>query len=490
LVSDKVNAIISLLAMACVSLLTGCGKSITESNSDSTSVARDPIPLPVDFEFDKIIERDTLIAIIDNSSTSFFVYKGQPMGFEYELLKLLSDDFGVNLKLIQTTSIDKAFRMLNTGVGDIIAYSLTVTSERKKIVKFTRNQYTTRQVLIQRKPENWPQMKLHEIEAQLIRNQVDLIGKQVHVRNSSSFLYRLIHLSEEIGGEILIVEESEEADTEALIRRVAVGEIDYTIADEDVALINAAYYPILDVKTPVSFPQRIAWAIRKNSSQLEEQINNWLMRLQREPTYNLLYEKYFENPRVALIRATSDYSTIHGGSISEYDALIKQWADSLKWDWKLLASQIFQESRFDPRAVSWAGAKGLMQLMDNTARQYNVRNQFDPRQSIRGGVRYLIYLDKFWSDYISDPNEKLKFILASYNVGLGHVIDARKLAQKYGRDPSIWDDNVAYYLLHKSDPRFYKDPVVESGYCKGEEPVLYVTEILYRYGIYQQLVSS
>jgi membrane-bound lytic murein transglycosylase F len=131
-----------------------------------------------------------------------------------------------------------------------------------------------------------------------------------------------------------------------------------------------------------------------------------------------------------------------------------------------------------------------MQLMDNTARRYNVRNQFDPRQSIRGGVRYLIYLDKFWSDYISDPNEKLKFILASYNVGLGHVIDARKLAQKYGRDPSIWDDNVAYYLLHKSDPRFYKDPVVESGYCKGEEPVLYVTEILYRYGIYQQLVSS
>jgi len=468
----------------------GCGKSVSESSIDSTGVVKDPIPEPVDLDLDKIIERDTLIAIIDNSSTSFFIYKGQPMGFEYELLKLLSKELGVNLRLIQTTSIEGAFRMLNKGEGDIIAYNLTVTTERKKIVKFTKSQYTTRQVLVQRKPENWRSMKLHEIDAQLIRNQVDLIGKEVYVRNSSSYLHRLEHLSEEIGGEILIIEESEDADTEALIRRVASGDIDYTIADEDVALINTAYYPNLDVETPVSFPQRIAWAIRKNANELESRIDNWLTELQREPTYNVIYKKYFENPRVALLRARSDYSSIQGGHISEYDDLIKQWADSIGWDWKLLASQIYQESKFDPQAVSWAGAKGLMQLVDGTASEYGVRNPFNPAQSIRAGVRYLMFIDRFWSRYISDPEEKIKFVLASYNVGLGHVIDAQRLARKYGDKVDTWDNNVAYYLLHKSNPKYYKDEVVESGYCKGEEPVTYVNEILTRYTIYQQLVSS
>ena len=185
-----------IILLSIVSLLFsgGCGKSVSESSIDSTGVAKDPIPEPVDLDLDKIIERDTLIAIIDNSSTSFFIYKGQPMGFEYELLKLLSKELGVNLRLIQTTSIEGAFRMLNKGEGDIIAYNLTVTTERKKIVKFTKSQYTTRQVLVQRKPENWRSMKLHEIDAQLIRNQVELIGKEVYVRNSSSYLHRLEHL--------------------------------------------------------------------------------------------------------------------------------------------------------------------------------------------------------------------------------------------------------------------------------------------------------
>jgi membrane-bound lytic murein transglycosylase F len=268
------------------------------------------------------------------------------------------------------------------------------------------------------------------------------------------------------------------------------GEIDYTIADEEVALVNAAYYSIIDIKTPVSFPQRIAWAVRQNSVKLEEEINRWLRDLQLEPTFNLIYNKYFKNPRVALARAKSDYSTIRGGKISAYDDLIRQWADTIGWDWKLLASQIYQESKFNPAAVSWAGAKGLMQLVPVTAKEQKVRNVFDPEQSIRGGVRHLMFLDKNWSDYISNKEERIKFVLASYNVGLTHVTDARKLAEKYGKNPDAWDDNVENYLLRKSNPRFYKDPVVEAGYCRGEEPVQYVNEILNRYSIYKQLLAG
>lgn len=483
---------LAFISLFCISIFPfqGCKQATKESEADSLMVKKTPLPDPVEFDLDKILARDTLRAIVDNSSTSFFIYKGQPMGFEYELLGLLSKNLGVNLKLLTTPSIDEAFRMLNTGDGDIIAYNLSITAERKKIVKFTQSYYTSRQVLVQRKPDNWRQMKLHEIEDQLIRNQVDLINKEVTVRRGSSFVERLQNLSEEIGGDIKIVEASEEDDTESLIRKVATGEIKYTIADDDIALVNASYYPNIDIGTPVSFPQRIAWAVRSNSDSLLNAINRWLSVVTKEPTFNVTYNKYFRNHRMALIRATSDYSSIQGGQISDYDDLIKQWADSLGWDWKLLASQIYQESKFNPRAESWAGALGLMQLVPETGHQYGAKNLFSPVQSIKAGVRYLRYLEKVWSPTITDPTERIKFVLASYNVGLGHVIDARNLAQKYGKDPTVWDYNVAYYLLHKSNPQYYKDPVVEWGYCKGEEPIEYVNEILNRYDIYKQLLAS
>lgn len=481
---------IILLFLVLIYPFRGCKQATKESEVDSTLVQKAPLPPPIEFDLDKIKARDTIRAIVDNSSTSFFIYKGRPMGFEYELLVSLAKNLGVTLKLLTTPSIDEAFKMLNRGDGDIIAYNLSVTAERKKIVKFTRSYYTSRQVLIQKKPDNWRKMKLHEIEDQLIRNQVDLINKEVTVRSGSSFIERLQHLSEEIGGQIQIVEASEDEDTESLIRKVATGEIKYTIADDDIALVNASYYPNIDVKTPVSFPQRIAWAVRLNADSLLNAINSWLAIVTKEPTFNYTYNKYFRNHRMALIRATSDYSSIQGGRISNYDDMIKQWADSLGWDWKLLASQVYQESKFNPRAESWAGAQGLMQLVPETGRQYGAKNLFDPSQSIKAGVRYLKYLDKVWTASVTDPNERIKFVLASYNVGLGHVIDARNLARKYGKDPTVWDYNVAYYLLHKSNPQYYKDPVVESGYCKGEEPIEYVNEIMERYDIYKQLLSS
>ena len=180
----------------------------------------------------------------------------------------------------------------------------------------------------------------------------------------------------------------------------------------------------------------------------------------------------------------SDYSSLGGNKISRYDELIKTGAQKLGWDWRLLAAIIYRESKFVSNDESWAGARGLMQLMPETARRFGATNPDDPRQSIRAGVNYLRHLDKIWAKKISDPGERLKFVLASYNAGLSHIMDARKLAKKHGRDPAVWDD-VEFYLLKKSYRAFYRDPVVTAGYCKCEEPVNYVKNVLQTFDEYK-----
>src|SRR5690606_36819661 len=171
------------------------------------------------------------------------------------------------------------------------------------------------------------------------------------------------HLSEEIGGDIDIIRDTASLESESLIRKVAHGEIEYTIADQMLARVNASYYPDLDINTPVSVAQQVAWATRMNSPQLLEAINDWLVGIKKEATFMVIYNRYFKSPRTSAVRMRSEYSSMGGNMLSPFDSLIRQGANTLGWDWRLLASLIYQESRFLPNGESWAGAKGLMQLM-------------------------------------------------------------------------------------------------------------------------------
>ncbi|MDQ2657720.1 MAG: transporter substrate-binding domain-containing protein [Bacteroidota bacterium] len=444
----------------------------------------------VDLDLEAIVKRGYINALVDNNSVSYFIYKGEPMGYEYELLNLFAKHLNVDLKIKVTSGIDRAIDQLNKGEGDIIAFPLTVTKERKKYMAFTRSHFNSHQVLVQRKPANWRQMTLDAINDSLIRNPVDLVGKHVHVLAGSGFETRLKHLSEEIGGDVIIEPDTASFESESLIRKVAMGEIDYTIADQMMARVNASYYPNIDISTPISVAQQVAWAARKNSPQLLEAINEWLIGIKKEATFMVIYNRYFKSPRTSLVRMKSDYSSMGGNMLSPFDSLIRQGADTLGWDWRLLASLIYQESRYLPKGESWAGAKGLMQLMPRTANEFGAFDLEDPRQSIRAGVGYLNFLQRYWTNKVPDKNERLKFILASYNVGLSHVVDARRLAEKYGKDPHRWFDNVEFYLSQKSEPEFYRDPIVTAGYCKCEEPINYVRDILDRYEEYKIHIAS
>ena len=472
-------------------LLNSCTQrqKITEENIDSEQLYQLEIPDPVDFDLDQILKRGSIKALMDNTSATYFLYKGEPMGFEYELADRFAKFLGVDLEVEIVKDFEEILIKLNKGEGDVVCHNLTVTRDRQKLVNFSDYQYLVRQVLVQRKPEGWRDLKAHEIENALLRNQVELIGKKVHVRRNSSYVERLRNLSNEIGGDIIIEEQLGDIDTESIINMVVDGEIEYTIADEDIALLNATYYPILDVKTPVSFPQQIAWACRKNAPKLLDTINIWLKEIKTTPDHNYIYQKYFLSSKDYLQRASSDYSSISGGKISPYDDLIRKYAGMYDRDWRILAAIIFQESRFNPKEVSWAGAIGLMQVRPRTGEQYGVTDLTDPEQNIKAGTSHLYWLWDYWEEEISDVEETLKFVLGSYNVGHGHIRDAMRLAEKYGKDPRKWDDNVAFYLQLKSKPKYYNDPVVQFGYCRGDEPVNYVKHIYYHYEHYKAFIE-
>ncbi len=443
----------------------------------------------VTIDLTEIRERGFLQAIVDNNSISYFIYRGQSMGYEYELLQSLTKHLNIDLKIKVISGIEQAIDLLNKGEGDLIAFPLTITKERTAYLSFTDAQFNTCQVLVQKKPANWRRMPPSRIERMMIRNPVDLIGKKVYVMNESSFKERLENLSQEIGGEIIIEEDSATAETESLIEKVAKGEIHLTVTDQTLGMVNSIYFPDLDVNTVLSLPQQIAWAVRKNSPELQAAVNSWLASLKQNGRFKTLYNKYFNNPRSSQIRISSVYSSLGGSKLSPYDEEIKREAKNLGWDWRLLASIIYQESNFRPNAESWAGAVGLMQLMPATALEFGAIDRTNPHQSLKAGVRYLKYLDKLWSKYVKDPGERTKFVLASYNAGLSHIIDSRNLAKKYGKDPAKWDD-VEFFLQQKSNPKFYRDPVAVAGYCKCEEPVNYVRDILARYEEYKILIAA
>lgn len=471
--------------VAALLFLGACRKSSQSINGQK----EDRSKATAEIDLDQIKKRGYLTALMDNSSTGLFIYRGKTMGYEYELLKRFCDELGVELRIDINQNLQDGFEKLNSGAGDIMAYNLTVTKERKKRISFSHYHNQQHLVLIQRKPAKWRELKYHEIEAQLLRNPIDLIGKEVVVRPHSSYYDRLVNLSDEIGGDIIITPGDPQFETEQLIKQVSDGTIDFTVAEWNVAQVNSTYYRNIDIKTAISFPQQIAWGVRKNAPSLLEALNSWILKMRKTTDYYVIYDKYFKSSKASLARSRSDYFTIGGGHISPYDSLIKQAAKELNWDWRLLAAQIFQESKFNRKAKSWAGAIGLMQVLPRTAKEYGISDLTNPTQNIEAGMKHLLWLQELWRKDIEDPDEQLRFMLASYNVGRGHVLDAMRLTKKYGGNSQKWGE-VKDFLLKKSYSKYYNDPVVQFGYCRGFEPVNYVEDILENYATYKAILLS
>ncbi len=446
-------------------------------------------PEPFKRDLKEVKEDGVLKVLVTYSSTSYFLYRGQPMGFEYELLKRLAKHLDLKLDIVIAKNIDKQFEILNSGKVDLIAHGITITKDRKEKVSFTDYLYLVKQVLVQKKPDDWRKISWSNLQKQIIHDPIELIGDTVSVRHKSSYFYRLKNLSDEIGGEIIIDTLAGNLSTNEIIEMVVDSKIKYTVADDNLAKVNASYFPVLNIDVPISFSQRVAWAVRDNSPDLLKAINEWVKYERKHADYYVIYNKYFKNKRKFRSRVESEYYSLNENNISKYDDIIIKHAEKIGWDWRLLASQIYQESRFELNAKSWAGAKGLMQLMPLTAEELGVKNITDPNENIAGGTRYLKTLYNRFTE-IDDSLNRIKFTMAAYNCGYYHVKDAQRLAKENDLDTIVWEDNVEKMLLALSYPRNYNKPFVKYGYVRGIEPVKYVKQIFSRHQHYQRFIDK
>ena len=452
------TSFIHIAISAALIALTACGSNHAKQDNEDKHVSIVP---------------DTLHAATLYGPTSYFNYRGQQMGFDYENLKRFADDEGMVLDLKVASSLQSLLRMVSEGEADLAAYPVPSIEEYNKIVKHCGHKEVTWQVLVQPAGKN------------RISDVTELVGKTVYVEQDSKYHYRLNNLNKELGGGIDIVPISRDSlITEDLIEMVDHGEIPLTVVDSDIAELNKSYYPRLDIDMKISLDQYASWAVRNDCDSLAARLDRWEKRRDNSETLRAIYKKYFEisknsapyeDPALAF-----GLKIRKGGSISPYDNLFKRHSSVAGYDWRLLAAIGFNESRFDNNVESWAGARGIMQLMPSTAKAVGIKPESisNPDANILGAARLLKKLDAALAPKVPDPEERMRFVIASYNCGLGHIFDAIELASKHGIKPEVWLGNVSEAALMKSRPLYYNDPVVKNGYFRGRETTEFVERVM------------
>jgi membrane-bound lytic murein transglycosylase F len=425
------------------------------------------------FDFQQIIERKELNVLTLPGSMSYFIYKGEPKGYEYELLSDFAESYNLQINIKLADNETRLAKMLEAGEGDLIAYNIPITNEGKKHLIYCGRKIVNEQVLVQRANRN----------DTILKDLADLIGKEVRLIHNSKYYQRMIDLNDELGGGIQIqVIDKDTITTEDLIEMVSQGKIPYTVSDIDLAKLNKSYFRNINISLVVGHPQPASWAVRKTMPGLAEAVNQWFEKNENDLKLAQINKKYFEISKV--FNGTNP--VLKKGQISPFDKFFKKYAAQYGFDWQLLASISFQESNFLPNRASWKGASGLMGLMPRTAQALGVSSNellYDPEQNIKAACKLLVKLDKyFWS--IKNKEERIKYILGAYNAGQAHVLDAQALAGKYGKDPKNWED-VKLYLLLKSQPEYYNDPICRVGYLRGKETVNYVSNVLRRWEYYK-----
>lgn len=459
-------------------------KPSTDKLKNSTQTDHIDTTKPAGWRMDSIRQRGRLIAITHNNTTGYFIYKGLPMGMHYDMLKSLCKELNVELELIVEDDLEKGLNLLNSGKADILAADLTFTKPRSDYINFTHPIGYNKQVIVQRKKGYGKKAK----KGVFLKRVLDLDKKKIYVQKGTIFVSELKHVEQITGSTFEIIEDSIRTQEE-LVLMVSAGQIDYTACDARVAMANQAFVGNLDYHLALTIDQKLCWAITPQADSLKIITNKWLDTYTKGRRFAYLNKKYFKTNHSSFYTDKKNLPS-RGGQLSPYDKIIKKHALELGWDWRLLASMIYQESRFNPNTVSWAGAQGLMQLMPNTAKRFNLEKPFDPDKNIAAGVGFLKWIEKQLDDAGMAEEEKIKFMLASYNVGFGHVSDARKLAKKYGKDDNTWSENTDTFMILKANPKYYHDPIVKYGYCRGNEPYNYVRSIINRYEDYKNLVKE
>lgn len=397
-----------------------------------------------------ITQAGKLTVLTENSTLSFFEFKGKRMGFEYEILDTFCKAHGLKLEVKVLEKIEDYETLLKKGEGDIVAANLPVELKQDDHFSYSLPYYQTYQVLVQRKSDS------------LLREPAYLSKETVYVRKHSAYEKRLKALEQEVGKEINVRYQRNLPLAEDLIEEVASGRINFTLAHENQARVAKDKHPNLDIDTRISFEQRIAFAMRPRSKVLKEKMDAFLKQYITSDAFTQLKKKYFDY----IVTDNAEIRLTPRGALSPFDAIFKAAAKKYDWDWKMLAAVAFIESRFNPNARGFGGAYGLMQFMPNTGPRFGVYPDSSPEVQINGGMRYLASVSRRWST-IEDERTRMCFVFASYNAGMGHIEDAQRLAKAAGLDPNLWEGNVKLMVKKLSDPEFYRSDVVRCGAYRG-----------------------
>jgi membrane-bound lytic murein transglycosylase F len=338
-------------------------------------------------------------------------------------------------------------------------------------------------VLIQRKPSN-----KKNPAARIIRSPSDFSGDTLYLQRNLFVKPLLARFLSRAGRNLTVIEETEK-NSEQLICMVAEGKIDYTICDENVAMVTKLAYPNLDAEYFVSGFHDYGWAVVHSSDSLLMKINEWIAGIKKTKELKQTVLTYYDNPVVPMY-FRNEFFSVTGKKLSPFDDVLRKLSKNISWDWRLLASLIYEESNFHLGVVSSRNASGLMQLMPETANKFGMDSISTPGQQLAAGVKFLKWIDHQLTPEIPDPQERINFILASYNVGLGKVLLARERAENNGRNPKKWNGYAGYYLPRSSlkTPNLSPDSVTDLSIFAGAGR--FVEDILERYQHYRNIIPE
>lgn len=456
-------------------MFQSCSFSSNESNPLDVTVLE-----PVQRDFKEIKESKALRIITRYNSISYFLHNGSERGFEYDFLKAFADENGLGLEAVIIQENQNPIDLLNSGEGDVIAANYAINDVRKAYHDFSKPYNQVNQVVILPDSKRGQILTLEELD-----------NLEISVRKNSSYYARLTQLKKE-GYPIKINIVSEDWDTEAILLGVVNNEFEATVADDNLFRAAQTYIPELTMGPVLSQIDSIAWGIRSNAPELKAKLDAFIDQhyrigedgLPKRSTFlNVLLKRYFEDNKQLFAFKTSTHDAKYAGILSPFDNLIRPIADSLGVDWKMIVSIAAQESKFDPNAKSWAGAVGLMQINQRFSK-YSEEELLDPTINIEEGIRVLKEGLKHY-DYLDEDN-KWAMVLATYNAGVGHVSDARRIAIDLYKDPNQWV-YIEDALLKLMKREYYKD--ARYGFCRGIETVRYVKEVTSRYEMYNTILS-
>ncbi|MCR4346584.1 MAG: membrane-bound lytic murein transglycosylase MltF [Sulfuricaulis sp.] len=412
-----------------------------------------------------IIAAGELVVLTRASPTTYFETPEGPAGFEHDLVKSFAESLGVNPRFIVAEKFSDIIPRFINGEANMAAAGITVTESRAKLVQFGPLYQEIRQQVIYRLGTTRP------------TNVQELIGRQIEVQSGTSYAERLTHLQQEYP-ELKWAEVDKE--TEELLLTVWQGLLEITIADSNIVAVNRQYFPDLQIAFSFSNPESLAWAFPQGPDQsLHDAAMKFLAKSRASGELAQLVDRYYGPASRSNFINLSVYKVRLRSILPRYQLFFEKAGKQYGLDWRLLAAIGYQESFWDPEATSPTGVRGIMMLTEETASHLGIKDRLDAAESIGGGARYIKNLIERMPPGVTEP-DRLWMALASYNIGINHLEDARILTQKQGRDPNKWND-VKNYLPWLADEAWHIK--TKFGYARGMEPVLFVNRVRTYYDV-------